>query len=157
ALHARFAGDPIAIRLGRRTYRTRLFIGGFRQQGRERPDGHHVVNLSRLDNAWAFAPRRHLADRYAPNGEMALRMSAADLLEEAEWVAGALRAGRRVLVHCAAGINRSSTVCCAALMLLEGLSAERALERVRERHPVADPDPYHWFALQRLRGIAGGA
>jgi hypothetical protein len=36
-------------------------------------------------------------------------------------------------------------------MLLEGLSAEQALARVRERHPEAHPDPYHWFALRHLR------
>jgi protein-tyrosine phosphatase len=65
----------------------------------------------------------------------------------------ALRAGRRVLVHCAAGINRSSSVCCAALMLMEGLRPQEALARVRERHPEAHPDPYHWFALQHLPAL----
>jgi protein-tyrosine phosphatase len=75
-------------------------------------------------------------------------MDAGELLDEAAWVVERLRAGRRVLVHCYAGMNRSTTVCCAALMMLEGISAEEALARVRERHPLAWPDPYHWFVLQ---------
>jgi hypothetical protein len=156
-LHARYAGDPIAIRLGARLYRQRLFVGGFRQQGAARPEVDHVVNLSDYPSVWVRAQGRdgqHPADRHAPRGEMAVGMTADELLEEALWVARALRAGRRVLVHCAAGINRSSTVCCAALMLLESLTAEEALTRVRERHPEADPDPYYWFMLQRLRGLA---
>lgn len=81
-------------------------------------------------------------------------MSADDLLEEAAWVAERLRAGKRVLVHCYAGMNRSSTVCCAALILLEGITAEEALARVRRRHPLAWPDPYHWFTLQWLSRLA---
>jgi predicted protein tyrosine phosphatase len=161
-LHARYGGDPIAIRLGRRLYRERLFIGGVRQQGAERPAVDHVVNLSEHPSVWARDHGRddhgraaqHPADRHTPKGEMAAGMTADALLEEALWVARALGAGRRVLVHCAAGINRSSTLCCAALMLLEGLTAEDALARVRERHPEADPDPYHWFTLQRLRTLA---
>jgi hypothetical protein len=36
-------------------------------------------------------------------------------------------------------------------MLLEGLSADEALARVREHHPLAWPDPYHWFALRWLQ------
>jgi hypothetical protein len=47
-------------------------------------------------------------------------------------------------------MNRSSTVCCATLMMLEGLSAEKALERVREHHPWARPDSHHWLALRWL-------
>jgi len=61
-----------------------------------------------------------------------------------------LRAGQRVLVHCSAGFNRSATICCAALILLEGLSAEAALERVRQHHPWCRPDPHHWLALRWL-------
>jgi len=57
---------------------------------------------------------------------------------------------QRVLVHCSAGFNRSVTVCCAALILLEGISAENALERVREHHPWARPDAHHWLVLRWL-------
>ena len=35
-------------------------------------------------------------------------------------------------------------------MLLEGLTANEALQRVREQHPWAKPDSYHWLALRWL-------
>jgi protein-tyrosine phosphatase len=77
-------------------------------------------------------------------------MGAHEIVDEARWVIERLQAGRRVLVHCAAGMNRSATICCAVLILLEGLSAEAALERVREHHPWARPDSHHWLALRWL-------
>jgi protein-tyrosine phosphatase len=92
----------------------------------------------------------HPADRFATKGELVNGVAAADLRAEAEWVVERLCAGRRVLVHCWGGINRSASVCCAALMLLEGITPEAALARVRAPHVEAAPDPYHWFALQRL-------
>jgi hypothetical protein len=66
-----------------------------------------------------------------------------------------LRAGQRVLAHCVAGLNRSVTIGCAALILLEGLSAEAALERVREHHPWARPDSHHWLMLRWLAHTSG--
>ena len=77
-------------------------------------------------------------------------MSLEEIRQEAEWVAERLQAGKRVLVHCVAGMNRSSTICCATLILLEGLSAETALERVRKTHPWARPDSRHWLKLRWL-------
>ncbi|HLY31665.1 MAG TPA: dual specificity protein phosphatase [Ktedonobacterales bacterium] len=155
-LYQRFAGDPIAVRLGRRTFSRRLFIGGVIMQGPERPAVDHVLNLCDIPNPWlaqqAFSP----ADRLSCQGEMALGMRLDDLRTEAEWVVERLRQGRSVLVHCYAGINRSATVCCAALILLEGLTPEQALARVRRSRPNAQPDPYHWFILQRLAEEARG-
>jgi dual specificity protein phosphatase-like protein len=146
----RFAGDPITIALGNRRYRSRLFIGGIGYQTETRPEVDAVLNLCELDNPWVAHEGRHENDRFACKGEMTIGMDMSDLLSEARWVVGRLRAGQQVLVHCYAGVNRSSTVCCAALMLLEGLSAEDALARVRENHPSCRPDPYHWFLLERL-------
>ena len=77
-------------------------------------------------------------------------MSLDEIRLEAEWVIERLKAGQRVLVHCVAGMNRSSTICCAVLIMLEGLSAEQALKRVREHHPWARPDSNHWLALRWL-------
>jgi len=82
-------------------------------------------------------------------------MDVAEITDEAQWVIEHLRVGRRVLVHCSAGMNRSATICCAALILIEGISAEAALERVREHHPWARPDPYHWLALRWLAYTSG--
>ena len=146
----RYAGDPVTIALGNRRYRYRLFIGGLRHQSEARPEVDAVLNLCELDNPWVTHVGRHLNDRFACKGEMAIGMDMSDLLAEGRWVAERLRAGQRVLVHCYAGVNRSSTVCCAALMLMEGMSATEALARVRENHPSCRPDPYNWFLLEHL-------
>jgi predicted protein tyrosine phosphatase len=146
----RYGGDPITIALGNRRYRYRLFIGGLRHQSETRPEVDAVLNLCELDNPWVMHAGRHLNDRFSCKGEMAIGMDMSDLLAEGRWVAERLRAGQRVLVHCYAGVNRSSTVCCAALMLMEGISATEALTRVRENHPNCRPDPYYWFLLERL-------
>ncbi len=149
-LHHRYAGDPIRIQLGGRSLKHRFFIGGVHHQRGERPAVDAVLNLCGVENPWCGWHGRALADRYSWRGEMGAGMNLEELLEEASWAADRLRAGQRVLVHCYAGVNRSSTVCCAALMLLEGLTPEAALARVRERHPIACPDPYYWFLLQWL-------
>lgn len=50
-------------------------------------------------------------------------------------------AGRKsVLVHCASGISRSVSVCCAWLMARQGLTYEAALERVQQNRPLARPN-----------------
>lgn len=151
--HSRYGGDPITIRLGNRVLHNRLFIGGLHHQHGRRPAVDHVLNLCGLSNPWCEQHGQHPADRLSYQGEGPHGMSADDLLEEASWVADRLRSGKRVLVHCYAGMNRSSTVCCAALILLEDISAEEALARVRRRHPLAWPDPYHWFTLQWLARV----
>jgi hypothetical protein len=149
-LYRRYAGDPVAIHLNGRPQRHRLFIGGLHHQRTERPDVDHVLNLCGVENAWVAWGHRHPTDRVLHKGEMSAGMDLGELVAEASWVADRLREGRRVLVHCYAGVNRSATVCCAALILLEGLGAEDALWRVRERHPVAWPDPYYWLLLRWL-------
>lgn len=149
-----FAGDPITINLGGRRYRYRLFIGGIRHQTHQRPQVDHVLNLCEVRNAWTLVADPHPDDRHVCKGEMALGMSLDELRAEAEWVADRLRMGKKVLVHCYAGVNRSATVCCAALMSLEGLTAGEALTRVREYHPGCWPDPYHWFLLRQLEQAA---
>jgi protein-tyrosine phosphatase len=77
-------------------------------------------------------------------------MSAEEIREEANWVVERLQRNESVLIHCVAGMNRSTTVCCAVLMQLEGLTAEQALERVYEYHPWAKPDSHHWLMLRWL-------
>lgn len=148
--HRRYGGDPITIHLGNRALHSRFFIGGLHHQHNTRPNVDAVLNLCGLDNPWCERYGQHPCDRVSARGEGAHGMTVDDLLEEASWVAGQLRDGKSVLVHCYAGMNRSATVCCAALMLLEGIGAEEALARVRQRHPIAWPDPYHWFTLHWL-------
>lgn len=49
----------------------------------------------------------------------------------ADWVVEMFEAGRRVLVTCAAGRNRSGLVSALALMKRRGLSGEEAVARVQ--------------------------
>lgn len=156
-LHQRYGGDPIPVQLSARLYHRRLFIGGVDVQGLQRPDVHAVLNLGEEPSRWAAVCPPHPADRWADKGEGSQGMDAAEISEEALWVVERLRAGQRVLVHCSAGMNRSATICCAVLELLEGLSAEAALERVRAHHPWARPDSHHWLQLRWLAHVQRAA
>lgn len=148
-LQSRYGGDPITIRLGKRLYHRRLFVGGLDYQTGTRPAVDSVLNLSEHPSRWSES-RAAVQDRWSTKGEGAQGMSAAELGQEAQWVIERLRSGQRVLIHCSAGINRSVSICCATLIQLEGLTAEAALQRVRERHPWARPDQKHWLNLRWL-------
>jgi len=47
----------------------------------------------------------------------------------------------RVLVHCGEGISRSPTVVCAYLIAQHGLTPSQAVQFVKTRRRVADPNP----------------
>ena len=148
ALYRRFGGDPVTIHLDGKIHHRRLFIGSLEVQAEERPDVHAVLNLGEEPSRWAKDDFSHESDRWQNKGEGSQGMSADEIRAEAGWVIERLRSGQRILVHCAAGMNRSATICCAVLILLEGISAEAALERLRENHPWARPDSHHWLALR---------
>jgi hypothetical protein len=149
-LHHRYSGDPITIRLGARTYHQRFFIGGLDYQREHRPAVDAVLNLGEEPSRWVTATQSYPNDRWDCKGEEKHGMDVAEITQEAQWVIERLRAGQRILVHCSAGLNRSATLCCGVLILLEGISAEAALDRVREYHPWARPDTHHWLALRWL-------
>ena len=125
-------------------------MGGLENQPAQRPQIDAVLNIGESPSAWVQGNDLHPNDRTVEKGEGSKGMSAAEIREEANWVIDQLKKDKSVLVHCVAGMNRSATICCAVLMLLEGLSAEEALIRVREQHPWAKPDSYHWLALRWL-------
>jgi hypothetical protein len=149
-VHARHGGDPITIHLGSRQYHQRLFVGGIDSQGYERPAVGAVLNLGEEASLWVNGDQVDPPDRWSSKGEGQRGMELSEIIREANWVIERLRQGQRVLVHCAAGLNRSVTVCCAVLILLEGLSAEAALKQVSEHHPWARPDSHHWLMLRWL-------
>jgi hypothetical protein len=145
-LHRRYGGDPITFQFNGQTFQRRLFVGGMEHQTDQRPDVQAVLNLSEDENRWPLTE----ADRRAEKGEGSQGMDIAEIETEAQWVVERLQAGQRVLVHCSGGLNRSVTICCAVLIRLENLSAEEALNRVREYHPWARPDSHHWLKLRWL-------
>ena len=149
-LYRQFGGDPIEVRVNGKVQARRLFIGGIEKQGTTRPSVGAVLNLGEEPSRWVKSNSLDPRDRWVNKGEGKDGMSIEEIAEEAIWVIQTLRSGERVLVHCVAGMNRSSTICCAVVMLMEGLTAEQALERVREHHPWARPDSHHWLKLRWL-------
>lgn len=61
-----------------------------------------------------------------------------------------LRLGKKVFVHCVAGVSRSPTVVIAYLMVSRKMSYDQALAFVQERRPVVNPN--HGFEMQ-LRNL----
>ncbi|KAF8637468.1 hypothetical protein AX16_010796 [Volvariella volvacea WC 439] len=51
-----------------------------------------------------------------------------------------LEKGRGVLVHCQAGVSRSATIVAAYLMYSRDISADEALEIIREKRPIVEPN-----------------
>jgi len=150
-LHDNFGGDPVTIKIGETIQEHKLFVGGLEHQPEHRPPQiGAVLNLGEKPSLWVKGNIPHPNDRTVQKGEGSQGMSTAEIRAEANWVIDRLQKDESVLVHCVAGMNRSTTICCAVLMLLEGLSAGEALKRVREQHPWAKPDSYHWLALRWL-------
>jgi protein-tyrosine phosphatase len=72
-----------------------------------------------------------------------------ELRVAASYVAALLKKGRRVLVHCQAGIERTPLVVCATLVML-GWSLDEAYRRVKECRPEAAPTEGQLAALRAL-------
>ncbi len=53
-----------------------------------------------------------------------------------------IKAGGKVYTHCAAGRHRSVAMA-AAILIAQGLAPEGAMDLIKERRPVADPQAYH--------------
>ena len=150
-LHDNFGGDPVTVKIGDTIQDRRLFVGGLENQPDSRPPQvNAVLNLGERPSIWVKGNEVHPNDRVVQKGEGTQGMSADEIRTEANWVIERLKKDEKVLVHCVAGMNRSATICCAVVMLLEDVSANAALKRVRENHPWAKPDSYHWLTLRWL-------
>ncbi len=150
-LYHRFGGDPVTVNMDGKVLEHKLFVGGLEHQPDNRPpELGAVLNLGEKPSVWVRSDGMHPNDRAVEKGEGSLGMSVDEIRAEANWVIDWLKKDENVLIHCVAGMNRSATICCAVLMLTEGLSAADALTRVRERHPWSKPDSYHWLALRWL-------
>jgi len=150
-IHNAFGGDPVMVKISDVLQEQRLFVGGLEQQPNNRPPQvDAVLNIGEQPSLWVKDTNIHPNDRVVEKGEGSVGMSTEEIRAEANWVIERLKKDEHVLVHCVAGMNRSTTICTAVVMLLENLSADEALKRVRQTHPWAKPDSYHWLALRWL-------
>ena len=149
-IYDRFGGDPVTFKLNGKVIEDKLFVGGLENQPDYRPEINAVLNLGEKPSLWVKGDSTHPNDRTVEKGEGSKGMSPDEILEETNWVIDHLQKDESVLIHCVAGMNRSTTIACAVLMQLEGLTAQQALERVYETHPWAKPDPHHWLMLKWL-------
>ena len=149
-IYDRFGGDPVTFSLNGNLIDNKLFIGGLEHQPDYRPEIDAVLNLGEKPSLWVKGDQLHPNDRSVEKGEGSKGMSPEEIQTEADWVIDHLKRNESVLIHCVAGMNRSTTITCAVLMKLEGLTAEQALERIYETHPWAKPDSHHWLMLRWL-------
>lgn len=149
-IYERFGGDPVTVKLNGNIVEDKLFIGGLENQPQNRPAIDAVLNLGEKPSTWVKDGNIHPNDRTVEKGEGSKGMSVEEIRTEANWVVERLKRDKSVLIHCVAGMNRSTTITCAVLMQLEGLTAEQALRRVYEHHPWAKPDSHHWLMLRWL-------
>merc|ERR1712216_764656 len=81
-----------------------------------------------------------------------------NLASAVAFVDASIKAGGRALVHCAAGISRSSTIVLAYLVAHHNVSLRRAFELTRQARPVVWPNLGFMRILLRweirLRGTA---
>jgi len=151
-IYDQFGGDPVTFKLNGNVIENKLYVGGIENQPEERPaEIGSVLNIGEKPSAWVKAENPlHPNDRTVEKGEGSEGMSPEEIRAEADWVIDRLKKDESVLIHCVAGMNRSTTVTCAVLMQLEGLNAEEALKRVYEHHPWSKPDSHHWLMLRWL-------
>jgi len=91
------------------------------------------------------------------DGIMSLYLSVKDMSpisphlfkEGVEFVRSEKEKGHKILVACAAGINRSTAFCIASLKEIEGISLLNAFKEVQRNHPRSMPQEMVWESLCR--------
>ncbi|GAA5915026.1 hypothetical protein JCM6882_006759 [Rhodosporidiobolus microsporus] len=66
----------------------------------------------------------------------------------AEFVHAALERDQGVLVHCQAGVSRSTTLVAAYLMLKHGLNVEQAVDKIRSARAQVEPSEFFMMQLE---------
>ena len=131
-----------------------LLVGAYPLDGRDVQVLRHfgverVLNLVE-DSEYRDGRRPEVEAAYEVFSIQETRLSLVDFghlpperLEEAvSTVAGWVRDGDRVYVHCRAGWQRSAAVAAGAVAVLDEIDIRDALRRVQDRKPSADPLPH---------------
>jgi dual specificity phosphatase 12 len=66
----------------------------------------------------------------------------------ANFIDAALQNGQGVLVHCQAGVSRSTTLVAAYLMIKLGLNAQQAVDKIRSVRPQVEPTQFFLLQLE---------
>jgi protein-tyrosine phosphatase len=74
-------------------------------------------------------------------------ISAEHLKEGVAFVLAEKEKGNKILVACAAGVNRSAAFCVASLKEAEGLSLLAAFREVKKNRRIAMPQEFAWESL----------
>ncbi|ORY76310.1 protein-tyrosine phosphatase-like protein [Protomyces lactucae-debilis] len=64
-----------------------------------------------------------------------------------QWIDEAIKGGGRVLIHCQAGISRSSTILCAYIMASQNIPRDEAFEMIKRVRSHVKPNPGFWEQL----------
>jgi protein-tyrosine phosphatase len=83
---------------------------------------------------------------YVPVRDMA-PIAAEHFKQGVEFVLAEKEKGAKILVACAAGVNRSSAFCIASLKEAEGLSLLEAFKEVKKNRRIAMPQAFVWQSL----------
>ncbi len=79
-------------------------------------------------------------------------ISAAHLQQGVQFLLAEKAKGNKILVACAAGVNRSASFCVAALKETEGLTLLDAYKEVHKKRWIAMPQEFAWESLCQYYG-----
>lgn len=121
-----------------------LFIGAYRD----------TINKSYLDFK-SIESMLQLAEKVEQPNILSLYLAVEDIApiphhliaQGANFIKENRKLGKRILVACGAGVNRSSAFCSVALKEEEGLSLFEAFKEVKRKHPESMPHEPVWRSL----------
>lgn len=123
-----------------------LYIGNYNDtQNKNLLDIHSIKSVLQLA-APVKLPSIQLL--YIPVRDMS-PISAAHFREGMDFVLAEKEKGNKILIACAAGVNRSSAFCIAALKETERTPLLEAFKEVRKNHSIAMPQEFAWESLCR--------
>ncbi len=73
----------------------------------------------------------------------------------ADIAVGFLKKGQKILISCAAGVNRSNLLACLIMMKFLNIDAKKAIEEIRKKNPFAlvNESYYSWLVEKRKKII----